>query len=198
MASDCARADYPQQILLSGDEKEDQWCGAPIVPQSKRSLLEWKALCPKAFVAIGDTVIRERVTLSLENAGFTLVTLVHPSATVSPSVRLGPGVLVGPGAVINADARIGKGCIINTGAIVEHDCKIGAFSHVAPRAALGGGVVLGPRCRVCLGAVISDHVTVGDYATIGAGAAALSSVPAHVLSAGVPAEIRKRYPVEHS
>ena len=198
VASDCARADYPQQILLSGDKKEDQWCGAPIVPQSKRPLLEWKAICPRAFVAIGDTVIRERVTLSLENAGFTLVTLVHPSATVSPSVRLGPGVLVGPGAVINADAQIERGCIVNTDAIVEHDCRIGAFSHIAPRAVLGGGVVLGSCCQVCLGAIISDHKTVGGHTTIGAGAVVLSSVPNSVLAAGVPAEIRKHYPVKHS
>lgn len=197
VASDCARANYPQQILLSGDEAEGQWCGVRIVPQSKRPLLEWKALCPRAFVAIGDTAIRERVTLLLEDAGFTLVTLVHPWAMVSPSARLGPGVLVGPGAVINADAQIERGCIVNTGAIVEHDCKIGAFSHIAPRAVLGGGVVLGTCCRVCLGAIISDHKTVGGHAIIGAGATVLSSIPNSVLAAGVPAEIRKHYPVEH-
>lgn len=198
VASDCARADYPQQIMLSGNDVEGLWHDVPIVPQSKRSLLEWRTVCPKAFVAIGDAAIRERVTLSLEMAGFALVTFIHLSAVVSPSAQLGPGVLICPGAVINADAQIGKGCIINTGAVVEHDCKIGAFSHVAPRAALGGGTVLGPHCRVCLGAVISDHVTVGGYTTIGAGAAVLSSVPAYVLSAGVPAEIRKHYPAEHS
>lgn len=192
VASDCARADYPNQMMLSGDGTEGWWRHVPIVPQGEKSLSEWKSVCPRAFVAIGDSEIRERVTLSLEATGFSLATLIHPSAVVSPSARLESGVLVCPGAVINADARIERGCIVNTGAIVEHECEIGAFSHIAPRAVLGGGAVLGHHCRVCLGAVVSDHISVGCHATIGASAAVLSSVPPHVLAVGVPAQVRKR------
>lgn len=198
MASDCARVDYPHQFMLSGDAEEGRWRDVPIIPQKKRSLLEWKTVCPRAFVAIGDAAIRERVTLSLEEAGFVLPAFIHPSAVVSPSAQLGSGVLVCPGVVINADAQIEKGCIVNTGAVVEHDCRIGSFSHIAPRAALGGGTVLGPCCRVCLGAVISDHITVGGHTTIGAGAVVLSSLPDSVLAAGVPAEIHKRYFEKHN
>lgn len=196
VASDCAVTPYPRHMMLSGDTTEGRWRDIPIVPQSRRTLLEWRSFCPRAFVAIGDAEIRKRITLSLEAAGFTLVTLIHPSAVVSPSAQLGMGVLVCPGAVVNADAQIGKGCIVNTGAVVEHECSIGDFSHIAPRAALGGGVVLGPCCQVCLGAVVADHITVGGYTTIGAGAAVLSPVPPYVLTAGVPAQVRKHYPVK--
>lgn len=194
VAGDCAGAEYPRRIMLSGDAAKGRWRDTPIIPQSEKSLSEWKAVCPKAFVAIGDADIRERVTLSLEAAGFELVTLIHPSAVVSPSAGLGPGTLVCPRAVINADARVGKSCIINTGAVVEHDCEVGDFSHVSPGAVLGGGVTLGEHCRVCMGAVISHCVEVGRHSVIGAGAAVLAPVPAYVLAAGVPAGIRKRYP----
>jgi acetyltransferase EpsM len=194
VASDCGRVEYPRQIMLSGDEAKGRWCDVPIIPQREKPLLEWKAVCPNAFVAIGDADIRERVTLALEAAGFVLVTLIHSSAVVSPSAKLEAGTLVCQRAVINADAHVGKGCIVNTGAIVEHDCKVGDFSHVSPGAILGGGVVLGEHCRICLGACISDHMEIGGHATVGAGAAVLSAVPECVLVAGVPARIHKHYP----
>ena len=197
VASDCAREMYSRQIMISGDAVRGEWGDVPILPQSQRTFSEWRTLCPLAFVAIGDAACRAQVLSEVEAAGFTLVTLIHPTAVVSPSAQLGPGVLVCPGAVINADARIGKGCIVNTGAVVEHECEIGAFSHIAPKAVLGGGAVLGPYCRVCLGAVVSDHITIGEHTTIGAGAAALSPLPERVLAAGIPARVLKRYPAEH-
>ena len=70
---------------------------------------------------------------------------------------------------------------------------MGDFSHISPGAVLGGGVILGARCWVCLGAAVSDHVEIGPRTTVGAGAAVLSSLPGGVLAAGVPAVIRKRF-----
>lgn len=199
VVSDCAREEYPRQIMLSGtgDEAKTDWHDIPVISQSTKTLAEWKNLCPVAFVAIGNPARRSAVLLSLEAAGFTLVSLIHPSAAVSSSVQLGPGTLICPKAVVNADAQVGKGCIINTGAIVEHDCKIGNFSHVSPGAVLGGGVVLGEFCLICLSAAISDHVEIGGDSTVGAGAAVLSSIPEHVLAGGVPARILKYYAAEH-
>ena len=194
VASDCAKGQYSRRLMLSGDTTEGCWHGIPVIPQSERTLAEWRHICPNAFVAIGDADIRERVISALEAVGFTLVTLLHPSAIVSTSAELEAGTLVCPRAVINAGARIGKGCIINTGAIVEHDCVIGAFSHVSPGAVLGGGVILGEHCRICLGASIADHLKIGNNSTVGAGAVVLSAIPDHVLAAGIPAGVRKHYP----
>lgn len=193
VADDCAGPHYPRRIMLSGDGCEGTRHGVPVVPQDTRPLAEWKSLCRRAFVAIGDGARREAVLSALEVEGFELVTLFHPSAVVSPSAQVGPGTLICPGAVVNADARIGKGCIVNTGAVVEHDCRVGDFSHISPGAVLCGGAVLGERCWVCAGAVISDHVEIGSRTTVGAGAAVLSRVPEGVLAAGVPARVVKRY-----
>lgn len=192
-ASDCARSLYPRQLMLSGDGTQGQWHDVPILPQSSQTLEEWRERCPLAFAAIGDAAQREALLASLEAAGFTLATLVHPSAVVSPSAQLGPGTMVGPQAAVNADAQVGRGCIVNTGAIVEHDCRVGDFSHLSPGTVLGGGVTLGARCWVCLGAAVSDHVKIGDRTVVGAGAAVLSSIPGNVLAAGVPARIQRRH-----
>lgn len=193
VASDCASEKYSRQIMISGDATEGQWRHIPIIPQSRRTLAEWKDVCPRAFVAIGDANTRERVISSLETAGFILVSLVHHSAAISPNAKLGTGTLVCPRAVINADARIGRGCIVNTGAVVEHDCEIGDFSHISPGAIVGGGVILGKHCWICLGASVSDHLEIGSHSIVGAGATVLSAIPSHVLAVGTPARVRKHY-----
>lgn len=189
VASDCARENYPHQIMVSGNGAEGQWNGVPVLSQERNTFAQWKNTCPRAFVAIGDGKRREAVTTALIEAGFTLTTLIHPSATVSSSAKLGIGTLICPRAVVNAGARVGMGCIINTGAIIEHECVIRDFSHVSPGAVLGGGVELGEHCWICLGASVADHVQIGHWSTVGAGAVVLTSLPEHVLAVGVPAKI---------
>jgi hypothetical protein len=68
-------------------------------------------------VSIGDNRARARC---FEIAGklLPLATVVHPSAIVSPSARIGEGSVIMPRAVINAGAVIGRNCIVNTGAVV--------------------------------------------------------------------------------
>lgn len=190
--SDCAKGRYPRQVMVSGEGAEGHWNGIPILSQSRNTLVKWKSICPCAFVAIGNGERREAVTSALIDAGFTMTSLIHPSAFVSPSAKLEMGTLVCPRAVVNADARVGVGCIINTGAIVEHECVIGDFSHISPGAALGGGVELGKHCWVCLGASVADHIQIGCWSTVGAGAVVLTSLPERVLATGIPAKIRRQ------
>ncbi len=143
-------------------------------------------------LAIGNTEVRARVAARCREAGAALYTLVHPSAVVSPSARLGAGTVVMPLAVINADAAIGEGAIINSGAVVEHDCIVGDFAHVSPNAALGGAAQLGARSHLGLGAVILPGVGVGADTVVGAGAVVARPLPSGVVAAGVPARIQRQ------
>lgn len=114
-------------------------------------------------------------------------TVVHATAWVSTSARLGPGTFVGAGAVVQAGAVTGRHVIINSGAVIEHDVILGDFCHVAPGAAIGGGTTLGTGVFVGLGARVRDHVSVGEGATIGMGAAVVGDVAAGRTVVGVPA-----------
>ena len=113
--------------------------GVPLLP-----LAEALALADAAFhVAIGSAADREREAAALR--GRTLATVIHPSAAVSPHAALEPGCLVAAQAVVAPGASLGACVIVNHGAVVDHDVEVGAFSHVAPRAALGGGARVGRR-----------------------------------------------------
>ena len=73
---------------------------------------------------------------------------VHPTAEVSPSVRLAAGVVVGERAVIADRAEIGEntriaaGCVIGAGVKVGPDCDIYPNVTIYPGTTLGDGVIV--------------------------------------------------------
>jgi sugar O-acyltransferase (sialic acid O-acetyltransferase NeuD family) len=139
------------------------------------------------FVAIGDNRRRLEVAERLQSFGWTLPTLIHPSAVVDARATVGNGTLVAPGAIVNVDASIGFACIVNTAASVDHDCVVEAGCHVAPGARLCGTVHLGRASMIGAGAVVIPEIVIGEFAVVGAGAAVVSDIPASAVAVGVPA-----------
>lgn len=148
----------------------------------------------KLFVAIGDNRLREKLGRKAREQGFSLVNAIHPSAVVSPSAILGEGVAVMAGVAINADSRIGDLAIVNTGAIVDHDCVLGAACHIGPATALAGGVTLGERAFLGVGARAIPGVTIGADTIVGAGGVVVRDLPDAILAVGVPAKIKGNRP----
>jgi len=138
-------------------------------------------------IAIGSNRIRAERHRQLELAGAPLISLVHPSATVSAYADIGCGTVVFPNAVVNACAKVGNGCIINTSAVVEHDCMLGDFSHISPNAVLAGGAQMEAFAWVGAGAPVKQLCKVGAYATVGMGAVVIKDVPAGAVVVGNPA-----------
>jgi UDP-perosamine 4-acetyltransferase len=147
-----------------------------------------------AIVAIGDNRVRQGYARKLIEAGFDLVSAIHPSAVVSPSAILGHNVVVAPNAVVGTGAKIGHSAIINTSAVVDHECIVGEGAHICPMAALAGRVQIGEGAFVGLGARIIPCLCVGAYATIGAGAVIIEETPAHATVVGVPGRVIKIAP----
>lgn len=160
-------------------------CGVPVLGSlaaAKRSDVRQQAI-----IALGNP--RSRLTLSRQarELGFELANLVHPSATVMPSAKLGGGVLVAPRAVVNSEAEVAEACLINTGAIVEHDCVLEPGVQAAPGAVIGGRVRLGRGAFVCMSATLLPRVSVGEYSVVSAGAVVTRDVPAGTVVRGAPA-----------
>ncbi len=140
-----------------------------------------------AFVALGDNRLRRKIGEHLRTQGFGLVTLIHPSAVVSPSALIGAGTAVMPLAVVNAAAHIGDHVIVNTSAIVEHDCVLGDGVHLAPCSVLGGGCTLGEEVFFGIGACARPLSRIGARATVGAGAVVVAEIIEGAVVVGAPA-----------
>lgn len=140
------------------------------------------------LVAIGNNRIRQTKLRELREAGATLVTLLHPAATVSRYARIGLGSVVFAGVVVNADVHIGIGAILNTGCSVDHDCMLGDVVHISPGVRLAGGVQVGDLSWVGIGASVRQQIRIGQRSMVGAGSAVVSDVPDDMTVAGVPAK----------
>lgn len=127
----------------------------------------------------------------LAPTGLRFVTLVHPSATVSPFARLGRGVFVNAGAVIGPNAQLEDHVFVNRGVTVGHDTRVGAWTRLQPGCNVGGHVRIGAGVMVGMGANVIEELVIGDGSVVAAGAAVIADVPERVLVAGVPAAVRK-------
>lgn len=142
------------------------------------------------IVGIGDNATRERVFRTLKAAGVRIVTIIHPSATVSRFASVGEGAFVAGGAVINPNATVAENCIINTCASVDHDCRVGASTHLCPGVHLAGGVTIGAGSILGTGCAAIPGISVGSWCTIGAGSVIVHNIEDNAIADGVPAKVR--------
>lgn len=164
--------------------------GVPVLGNDEllRTLLEnGVSHCFIGLGSIGDPQPRKMLFQKAESLGLAVVSAIHSTAYVSPSVRIDAGITVMAKAVINADVSLGSNVLVNTGAIVEHDCVLENHVNVATGALLGGGVYLEKGSYVGIGAVVRQSIRIGQESIVGAGAVVVKDVPARTLVTGIPA-----------
>ena len=140
---------------------------------------------------IGNNKIRKHLA---EKHHFHYLTVLHPSATISPYTKIGEGTVVFHQSVIQSGTVIGKHCIINTKASVDHDCTIGDFVHISPGAILCGNVEVGELSWIGAGAIIIQGIRIGKNVMVGAGAVIIRDVPDNTTIVGNPGKIIKTMP----
>ena len=71
--------------------------------------------------------------------------------------------------------------------MIDHDVHVGAFVHVAPRSALGGGSYVGDGAYIGMGASLRDHTRINERTMVGMGAVVAKEFPADSVLVGIPA-----------
>lgn len=141
-----------------------------------------------AFIGIGymgHGNVRQKIYDKVKEIGYSMPTIIDPSAIIASDAKIEEGTYIGKKAVVNSAAKVGKMAIINTGAVVEHDCVVGDFAHVAVNATLCGGVSIGEYSFVGANAVIIQNIMVGEHCLIGAGGVVLRQVKNEQIIYGI-------------
>lgn len=123
--------------------------------------------------------LRQEAFLHFKEAGYSFLTLVHPSAVIGLDVSLGEGVQVMAGSVIQSSVHVKENTIINTRASIDHDCMIDKHCHIAPGVVLSGHVSIKDSVHIGTGASIIQGVTIGENSVIAAGAVVYKNIPAN-------------------
>lgn len=142
----------------------------------------------RLVMAIGDPAAKKRISAELTARGARFAQVIHPTAVIARTAKLGTGVVVCPQVVVSADAVVGDFVALNTMSSVGHDVEIGAYTTVSAHVDLTGSVKVGEACFFGSGARVVPKVTIGAEARIGAGATVLRKVPANAVMYTAPAK----------
>lgn len=141
---------------------------------------------------VGKYQVRNKLYKLYKNAGFHMISAIHPQSIISETAVIKDGTVVMPGAIINANACIGENVIINSKVVVEHDVVIEDGVHVAPGSTISGGTNVGENTLIGAGSVVIQMINIGENAVIGAGTVVIRDVPANVLAVGNPVRIVRK------
>ncbi len=139
------------------------------------------------ILGVGGAALRRKLVQHYQDLGFRFASLIHPSARVSPTARLGAGVILDIDTNVSADVVIGDFVVLNTRANVMHDSTVGEQTIVSPNAVVLGRVEIGQNAYIGANCTILPHLSIGNGATVGAGAVVTKPVPDGVIVAGNPA-----------
>ncbi len=166
-------------IVDAGRTVSSQTMGVPVIgneEQLEELFSRGLRFAVVGFGALSKPRLRQAAFDRLKKIGFVIPNLIHPSAIIEPSVRLGEGIQIMAGAMIGSDARVGNNCIINSGSIVSHDCKLANNVHVTPGGILAGSVEIGENTLIGMGATILMNVEIGADVVINNGARVAKNV----------------------
>jgi sugar O-acyltransferase (sialic acid O-acetyltransferase NeuD family) len=130
---------------------------------------------------------RPRIVETLGLPPERYATIIHPSASVSATSRVGPGTVLLAQTVLTAAVTVGSHVAIMPHVIMTHDDVIGDFATMASGVCLGGNVQVGRCAYVGAGALVREHCRIGSCALVGMGAVVTGDIPPHEVWAGVPA-----------
>lgn len=143
-------------------------------------------------VASADSRLRERLMRQMMAAGATPRSIIHPTAILSPTSRIGPGAVFCAFSMVTAGSQIGRMFQCNYYSYVAHDCVIGDFVTFAPNVSCSGNVHIHDHAYIGAGAVIKqgrpgDPLIIGEGAVVGMGAVVTKDVPPGTTVVGNPA-----------
>ena len=135
-------------------------------------------------IAIGSNEARKALSESL---ALNWVTVIHPSVILLPDSEVGPGTVVLAGSVLDVGCRVGSHTIINAMSGIGHHCHIGDYVHIG-QAAVSSNTHIGQGAFIGQSSTILPRVSVGEWATVGAGALVNKDVPPGDTVVGLPAK----------
>ena len=138
--------------------------------------------------AIADIDFKMKTTKSFIDQGAKFVTLVHPSATIGRTVKIGQGSIISPKVSVTCDVEIGDFVRIGSGTSIGHDVIIEDYSVISGTCGINGYAKIGRGAFLGSHAVICPHATVGEFASVGAGSVVLRKVKNNTHVFGVPAK----------
>ncbi len=137
-------------------------------------------------LAIGEGNVKKSIVLELKQKGAQFLTLVHPTAIVAGTAKLGEGVVICPFAVVCDGVVLDDFVMMNLYASCGHDARVGKYSILCPYTAVNGDVVIGEQVYLGSHSTVARYKKVGQKAKVSANSTVMQDVPEHGFVYVVP------------
>jgi sugar O-acyltransferase (sialic acid O-acetyltransferase NeuD family) len=180
------------QIAAFGDDNMDKskitTGNVPLFNQRDLFQFAKKNEIQTAIIAIGNNRVRGIKYNLFKNAGFEMLSIVHPKALIDTEVVYGDNVIIEMGTAIHTHSKIGNNVFLGGDALIGHHNIIGNHVLVGGNASFGGAVVVEDYASIGVGSSIKPGVTIGKGAVVGVGAVVIKDVEPGTTVVGVPAK----------
>ena len=136
--------------------------------------------------AIGDIDVKKRLVMELKKKGAKFLTLIHPTALIVPTAKIGEGVIICPFVTVCDHAQLGDFVMMNIYSTCGHDGKVGKYCILSPYAILNGFVALEDEVFLGTHSTVIPYKRVGHKSKISANSVVMRDVPANKIVFGVP------------
>jgi sugar O-acyltransferase (sialic acid O-acetyltransferase NeuD family) len=145
------------------------------------------------ILSLGDPGLRRVLARRLARRGAKFISVIHPTAYLAPTARMGEGCIIGPFANVGSYAHLEDHVLLNLYSAVGHDAHVGAFCVFSPYAVANGGSQLGEGIFLGTHAAVTPNVRIGAGSKVAAGAVVYRDVPRRSLATGNPS---KAFPLD--
>lgn len=142
------------------------------------------------LICLSSGRAREEIVDRLSSMGIQssrYATAIDPSVQCPEGCKIGRGSILLGNVTMTAAVTLGAHVVVMPSVSFAYDDHVADFATCAAGVSLGGGVRIGRAANLGLNASVRERTFVGDYATVGMGAAVLSDVPRGETWVGVPA-----------
>lgn len=122
-------------------------------------------------------------------------TIVHPTAGVGASCRVGAGSVVLGHADLTADVVVGRHVEVMPHVVLTHDVRVDDYATIASGVLVASACHIGAGAYIGSGARLREEISIGERSLIGMGALVTRDVPAERLWYGTPAGDAGRAPL---
>jgi len=136
--------------------------------------------------AIGDINGKKSLIIKMKKKGAKFLTLIHPTAIVANTAKIGEGIIICPFVTISDNVQLGDFAMLNIYSSCGHDAKVGNYCILSPYATLNGFVILEDEVFLGTHSTIISYKKVGYKSKVSANSVVMRDVPPNKMVFGVP------------
>lgn len=125
--------------------------------------------------------LTQKIYFEAKKIGYSFINVIHKSANISNTAKIGECVFVGPFSIIGTNAKIGSFTKLLNKASVAHDTIVGNDVQISDGATIAGNVIVGNSTIIGINSAIINKCKIGNGVTIISGKTVTSDLDDNVV-----------------